>query len=261
MHWLTLSQLESGKSKLTKKRIAQLASALNISASYLITGEKIEICDDKTVHGRLKIARIAAGYATMTSAVRKFEWSNASYRQHENGNRDINLAEIKLYAIAFEADPAWIAFGVGTHPDQKNDIYPNRGDIFLFELASSKTVGSRIAAYRKYLGITQLGLANKLNISQTTVSKWENELSPPAESLPEIAAVLNIGVLDLLGLGRDPESSLTTCLGPAHTEAFQLLHGRMANLKGSGTAEREQARNTIIILAERLKFEAARGLC
>lgn len=93
------------------------------------------------------------------------------------------------------------------------------------------------------------------------MSKWENELSPPADSLPEIAAALNISVLDLLDLGSDPKSSLTTCLGPAHTEAFQLLHGGMVNLIGSGTAEREQARNTIIILAERLEFEAARGFC
>jgi transcriptional regulator with XRE-family HTH domain len=261
MHWLTLSQLETGKSKLTKRRISQLASALNVSASYLIAEVAIETCDDKTVHGRLKIARIAAGYLAVTSTIRKFEWNGASYRQHENGKRNISLAEIKAYAIAFEADPAWIAFGVGTHPEEKNNIYPTKGDVFLVELARSKTVGSRIATYRKYLNITQLELANKIYVSQATMSKWENELSPPADSLSEIAAALNIGVLDLLGLGTNPESSVTACLGHAHTEALQLLHGGMININGSGTAEREQARNAIIILAERLKFEAARGLC
>lgn len=261
IHWLTLSQLEAGKSKLTKKLITKLASALNVSVSYLLTEVAIETCDDKTVHGRLKIARVAAGYVAATSAIRKFEWNSVPYRQNEKGSRKISLEEIKAYAIAFEADPAWIAFGTGTHPDEKNNIYPTKGDVFLVELANSRTVGSRIAAYRKYLNITQLELANKLHVSQAVVSKWENEMSPPADSLPEISAVLNIGVLDLLGLGSDPESSFTTCLGLAHTEAFQLLQGGIVNSNGSGTAEREQARNAIIILAERLKLEAARGLC
>ncbi|MCJ2028527.1 helix-turn-helix domain-containing protein [Methylobacterium sp. J-043] len=262
MHWLTLSHLETGKSKLTAKRISQLASALKVSVSYLLTEVKTEIPeDDKSIHGRLRMARIAAGYAAVTLVTRKFEWKEAYYRQQENGKRNISLEELKAYAVAFEADPAWIAFGAGIHPDGKNDIYPSKGDIFLVELSNSKTVGSRIAAYRRYMNITQSNLANNLKVSQTTISKWENELSPPADSLPEIAAALNIGVLDLLGLGTDPESSLTTCLGPAHTEAFQLLHGGTVEMIGAGTVERERARHTIIILAERLKLEAARGLC
>ena len=38
-------------------------------------------------------------------------------------------------------------------------------------------IGSNIAAYRKQAGLTQAGLAEKLNYSDKAVSKWERHLT------------------------------------------------------------------------------------
>lgn len=67
----------------------------------------------------------------------------------------------------------------------------------------SKIISDR----RKTLGLTQQVLAEKLDISFQTVSKWENGTSyPDVTRLPELAAVLNISIDALLGY---PSQSLT----------------------------------------------------
>ncbi|WP_273399142.1 helix-turn-helix domain-containing protein, partial [Traorella massiliensis] len=42
-----------------------------------------------------------------------------------------------------------------------------------------KTLGTKIAEYRKLKKMTQEELASKLNVSSQAVSKWENDLSIP----------------------------------------------------------------------------------
>lgn len=37
------------------------------------------------------------------------------------------------------------------------------------------TLGNKIATYRKKLGITQEGLAKKLDVTNQAVSKWESD--------------------------------------------------------------------------------------
>ncbi len=63
----------------------------------------------------------------------------------------------------------------------------------------SKKVGSFIAKLRKEQGYTQTSLAEILNVSNRTVSKWENgDGYPDITILPEIAKALNITVDELL---------------------------------------------------------------
>lgn len=53
---------------------------------------------------------------------------------------------------------------------------------------------------RKEKGFSQLQVATRLNVVRQTVSKWENGLSvPDAETLIELAEVLEVSVDDLLG--------------------------------------------------------------
>ena len=62
-----------------------------------------------------------------------------------------------------------------------------------------KQIGANITAYRKRLGLTQAGLAEKLNYSDKAVSKWERaESVPDVLTLAALAEVLGVTVNDLL---------------------------------------------------------------
>ena len=61
------------------------------------------------------------------------------------------------------------------------------------------TIGSNIAAYRKRCGLTQAGLADKLNYSDKAVSKWERgESMPDVVTLVQLAEQFGITVNDLV---------------------------------------------------------------
>ena len=65
-------------------------------------------------------------------------------------------------------------------------------------------IGRNIAAYRKRSGLTQAGLAEKLNYSDKAVSKWERgESIPDVLTLMQLAGQFDVTVNDLL---TDPEA-------------------------------------------------------
>lgn len=60
-------------------------------------------------------------------------------------------------------------------------------------------IGANIAAYRKNAGLTQAGLAEKLNYSDKAVSKWERgESVPDVLTLMQLAEQFSVTVNDLL---------------------------------------------------------------
>lgn len=66
-----------------------------------------------------------------------------------------------------------------------------------------KQIGANIAAYRKHLGLTQAGLAEKLNYSDKAVSKWERgESVPDVLILCQLAELFQITVNELV---EDPD--------------------------------------------------------
>lgn len=74
-------------------------------------------------------------------------------------------------------------------------------------------IGSNIANYRKRSGLTQAGLAEKLNYSDKAVSKWERgESIPDVIILMQLAEQFGITVNDLL---EDPDAL------PEETTRFQ----------------------------------------
>lgn len=82
-------------------------------------------------------------------------------------------------------------------------------------------IGSNIAAYRKRAGLTQAGLAEKLNYSDKAVSKWERgESVPDVITLMQLAEQFDITVNDLL---VDPEKlpSNPTSLEAAMTKVSE----------------------------------------
>ena len=62
-----------------------------------------------------------------------------------------------------------------------------------------KQIGANIAAYRKRGGMTQAGLAEKLNYSDKAVSKWERgESVPDVTTLVQLANLFDVSVNELL---------------------------------------------------------------
>ena len=59
-------------------------------------------------------------------------------------------------------------------------------------------IGKFISEKRKELGITQSELAEKLNITDRAISKWENGVCmPDVGTIPELCEILNITINDL----------------------------------------------------------------
>ena len=62
-----------------------------------------------------------------------------------------------------------------------------------------KQIGANIVSYRKRMGLTQVGLAEKLNYSDKAVSKWERgESAPDVLTLIQLAELFGVTVNDLI---------------------------------------------------------------
>ena len=70
-----------------------------------------------------------------------------------------------------------------------------------------ETLGKRIIAGRKRLGMTQDRLAEQLGVTAQAVSKWENDQScPDITMLPKLAELFGISIDALLG--REKQESV-----------------------------------------------------
>ena len=62
-------------------------------------------------------------------------------------------------------------------------------------------IGSRIRMYRKERGLTQEQLADKINVTKSRVSNWEQGINrPDADILTDICRALNVSPSDLLNV-------------------------------------------------------------
>ena len=108
-----------------------------------------------------------------------------------------------------------------------------------------KQIGDNIASYRKRLGLTQAGLAEKLNYSDKAVSKWERaESVPDVLTLAALAEVLGVTVNDLLA---DPNEL------PEETGAVQQAMGRVVEK----TLKRKADKRIIVSLSSILVWFVA----
>ena len=87
-------------------------------------------------------------------------------------------------------------------------------------------IGANIAAYRKNAGLTQAGLAEKLNYSDKAVSKWERGDSiPDVLTLMALANQFDITVNDLLAdpnaLPTDSDSKLEKAMTQVSEKALK----------------------------------------
>lgn len=68
-----------------------------------------------------------------------------------------------------------------------------------------ETLGKRISANRKRLGLTQDKLAEQLGVTAQAVSKWENDQAcPDISTLPRLAEIFGVTTDALLGVEKEP---------------------------------------------------------
>ena len=68
-------------------------------------------------------------------------------------------------------------------------------------MIDTANLGRRIARARRYVGLTQKDLADKVGVTAQAVSKWERgSACPDISILDEIAEALKVSVSELLGL-------------------------------------------------------------
>jgi transcriptional regulator with XRE-family HTH domain len=100
-----------------------------------------------------------------------------------------------------------------------------------------KQIGANIAAYRKRLGLTQAGLAEKLNYSDKAISKWERgESVPDVLILCQLAELFEISVNDLV---VDPDAL------PENPGKVEMVMGRAVEK----TLKRKADKRIILCLA------------
>lgn len=84
----------------------------------------------------------------------------------------------------------------------------------------NRTLGQRIAHYRKLRGITQEELGEKCGVSSQAVSKWENDISAPDITLlGTLSEIFGISADELLGLKRE----VATAVKPETIDEERLL--------------------------------------
>ena len=108
-----------------------------------------------------------------------------------------------------------------------------------------KRIGANISAYRKQAGLTQAGLAEKLNYSDKAVSKWERgESVPDVLTLVLLAEQFDVTVNELLA---DPDAL------PEETGAVQQAMDHVVQK----TLKRKADKNIILMLSSLLVWFVA----
>lgn len=71
-----------------------------------------------------------------------------------------------------------------------------------------KSIGETISSSRKKKGLTQNELAEKMNVTDKAVSKWERDLScPDVNTISRLAEVLDVSVEELLNAKEQRKSN------------------------------------------------------
>ena len=100
----------------------------------------------------------------------------------------------------------------------------------------NQKLGIFITELRKEKGLTQAQLAQKLNVTDKAVSKWERGVGfPDIKLLEPLADVLDISLLELMKSERLPK---TTVSAPDTTDAFQNVKNRTATHRPCDTLYR-----------------------
>ena len=89
----------------------------------------------------------------------------------------------------------------------------------------NRKIGKNLACYRKAVGLTQAELAEKINYSDKSVSKWESGNGvPDVYILMQIAELFGITVNDLLADDAEEKAEILTAAQPINRKKKIGLH-------------------------------------
>lgn len=112
--------------------------------------------------------------------------------------------------------------------------WKNRGDDTMID---SRKIGAYISKLRKEKDLTQVELADKLNISHQAISKWERgESLPDITSIPVIAHVFDVSIDLLMNAGVD-KMDHSKQLGKIVQHLLEDKPEEVAHLINSGSAQ------------------------
>lgn len=95
---------------------------------------------------------------------------------------------------------------------------------------------NRLYQLRKQKGLSQEELANKLNVSRQTISKWElGDSTPDMEKLATISDFFEVS-LDELVMGKEPPQQEEAT--PARSEPLAMLNERVLTTENKDKAKR-----------------------
>ena len=103
-----------------------------------------------------------------------------------------------------------------------------------------KTIGKFITALRKANGMTQKDLAEKLNVSDKTVSRWErDEGAPDLSMIPVIAEIFGVTCDELLrGERKSPAERMALEEKESPAESAEYMSGRETTPRGEKQKQR-----------------------
>ena len=107
------------------------------------------------------------------------------------------------------------------------------------EKLNYKEIGAKIRRKRKSLNLTQLQLAEKIGVSNKTVSKWETGKTMPDYSVVELLCqVLNISVSELIaGKEKEPDANKSS-----YEEDMVLLSYKIEQLENHKKSQIEASK-------------------
>ena len=95
-----------------------------------------------------------------------------------------------------------------------------------------KEIGSKISAIRKERGLTQKELAEKIHVSDKSVSKWETGMHfPDIAIMEDLAMALGVSVVELLGLENVSSEKMISEIAIISTEEKKLI---VKEIRGRG---------------------------
>ena len=142
----------------------------------------------------LKYLRTRDGYSQAELATR-LGLSKSAISMYEIGNRQPDIETLEVIVDFFNVDMNFL-LGKSSDKNIECDYYNDSKGRKCF----SVTVGENIKYWRELRNMKQSDLADKLNVSDKTVSSWEiNRTEPKIGLVQKICSVLNCKTSDIIG--------------------------------------------------------------